>query len=244
MRSSTPASHTTVSQCALRALAKQTYVVLLHGPLLTVLGRRTTFEAPLTSRKMLSSLHITLFHCSGVQSRYFLANCSHFSFMVSVRSGFLVARRQGRPRSFCSRCCKVRTATIWSSSGCFFFNSAAVMEGFCFTSLTNTLSVLAVVFLLRPPLSLRGGVVPAGSAAADFLSLKRDTRLTFSSTATRFTCIPCSIRVRARVFSSVVSFFRPIVMLWWCLVWCQNKLRGRKVGPLGAAQRKCALLEL
>lgn len=171
---------------------------------------------------MLLSLHITFFHCSCVQSRYFLANCSHFFFKVSVRSGFLAARRQGRPKSFCSRCCKVRTEMFWSSSGCLFFNSAAVMGGFCFTSLTNNLSVLAVVFLLRPPPSLRGGVVLAGSAADDFLSLKRDTAdIQFDSYAVHRH--PRSISVRDRVFSLMVSFFRPIVMLWWCLVWCQNK---------------------
>ena len=55
---------------------------------------------------------------------------------------------------------------------CFFFNDAAVTEGYIITSCRISASVLAVVFFLPPVTSFLGGVVPGGSLAAARFSHK------------------------------------------------------------------------
>lgn len=70
----------------------------------TTCHHSTILELILRSLKVLSSLHITFFHYSGIQSWYFFANASLLFFILSTSRGFLATQRQGSLRSFWRRC--------------------------------------------------------------------------------------------------------------------------------------------
>ena len=98
---------------------------------------------------------------------YFFAKAMRCFFIRSVKSGFLAALRLGKPKPFCRRCCMVRTATFFSSSGCKFFSSRAVSRGFFCTSLFIKVSVAFDVFFFRPPPNLCLGTLLGGSPLAE-----------------------------------------------------------------------------
>ena len=104
--------------------------VNLGSNLLEAWGRQTIGDPTWNTWKLLSSENTTLFHCAGVHWMYFFAYAMRCFFIRSVKSGFLAALRLGKPKPFCRRCCMVRTATFFSSSGCNFFSSRAVSRGF------------------------------------------------------------------------------------------------------------------
>ena len=68
-----------------------------------LLRRRTIFETPLNSVKVLSSLNLSFLRSAAVQCRYFWQNLSLSFFIAAVSMGFLAARRPGEPRSFWSQ---------------------------------------------------------------------------------------------------------------------------------------------
>ena len=98
---------------------------------------------------------------------YFFANAMRCFFIRSVKSSFLAALRLGKPKPFSRRCCMVRTATFFSSSGCKFFSSRAVSRGFFCTYLFITMSVAFDVFFFRPPPNLCLGTLLGGSPLAE-----------------------------------------------------------------------------
>ena len=129
----------------------------------SIMGRRTIGDPTRNTWKLLSSENITFFHCAGVQWMYFFANAMRCFFIRSIKSGFLAALRQGKPKSFCRRCCMVRTATFSSTSGCRFFSSRAVSRGFFCTSLFIKVPVAFDVFFFLPPPNLCLGTLLGGS---------------------------------------------------------------------------------
>ena len=88
------------------------------------------------------------------------------------------------------------------------------MEGFFVTSLFKSLSVYGEVFLWAPETFFLGWVAPRGRMAAANFSCNMVLLVTSKSYATRLKDNPCSNRMSARHFSSIVSFASPIVINW------------------------------
>jgi len=93
------------------------------------------------SAKLLSSLNITFLHTMALQCRYFWQMLSIFFITAAVSMGFLAAGRHGRSRSFCSRWQIVIVETLRWFSGCLFFNSTTVIDGYEVTSRFKSLYV-------------------------------------------------------------------------------------------------------
>jgi len=88
-------------------------------------------------------------------------------FMLSVRSDFLAALRQGKPESFWRWSCIVQNETFWSSSGCRFFTYSAVNWGFFWIYILKKVSAEYEVFLFLPPPNLGFGSALLGSPLAE-----------------------------------------------------------------------------
>ena len=112
-----------------------------------VLGKRTILWTSFTSEKVLSSQNITFLHTTALHCRYFWQMLSIFFITVAVSMGFLAARRHGRPSSFSSLWRIVIVETLWIFSGCLFFNSTSVIDGYEVTSRFISLSVSGEVRL-------------------------------------------------------------------------------------------------
>jgi len=110
---------------------------------------------------------ITFFHCPRVQWTRCFAIAIHCFFILSVRSGFMAALRQGKPESFWRQSCIVQNETFWSSTGCRFFTSSAVNWGFVWISILKKVSAAYEVFLLFPPPNLCFGTALHGSPLAE-----------------------------------------------------------------------------
>ena len=95
-----------------------------------LLGVLTIFDTLLTTVKVLLSLNIAFLHSEAVQCRYFLQMLGLFFFIAAVRGDFLGARRHGRPRFLWSQSQIDLVKTLWRSSGCLFFNSTTVLNGY------------------------------------------------------------------------------------------------------------------
>lgn len=102
----------------------------------------------------------TLLYYIALQSKHgTYGQMSIFIIIGFVYNAFSIGRRDGKSELFWKRCCMVRSESIPSSVGLYFFISDAVRPGFLGIYRHRNLSVVSEVFLERPDFVLWAGTI-------------------------------------------------------------------------------------
>ena len=157
---------------------------------------------------------ITFFHCPRVQWTRCFAIAIHCFFILSVRSGFMAALRQGKPESFWRQSCIVQNETFWSSTGCRFFTSSAVNWGFVWISILKKVSAAYEVFLLLQPPNLCFGTASLDSHLAEDKSFIMLDPALLLRLHVYFFWYFFLLQARIQAFSSLLLYF-PGMLKWY-----------------------------